>query len=380
LVNYPETDLIQRTGDNTVYSIRTRLAVSPVTNPASVHTVTQTDFESYMVEVVATDLFVPWEIALLPDGDMLVPERSGTLRRIGRNPAVMTVPAVVDTGEGGLMGLALHPKFTENNFVYLYFTATDNGQKNRVARFRLVGNQLTDEKIIIDNIPSALYHDGGRIAFGPDGMLYITTGDSTSSVLAQNLSSLAGKTLRLTPDGEIPSDNPFGTAVWSYGHRNSQGITWDSFGRMWETEHGSTVGAPGESLCCRDEINLIEKAKNYGWPTIQGDQVRVGMVTPMLNSGSNVTWAPAGVAFASGSLYFAGLKGSTLYQVRFWADGSFRDLTTHFVGKFGRIRAVTAGRDGSLYISTSNRDGRGTVRAGDDKIIRLYPGLLQSFQ
>jgi glucose/arabinose dehydrogenase len=375
LVNYPETDLVKRQGDSTVYSISTRRSVASVVNPASVHTINQTDFETYMVDVAAHGLFVPWDVATLPDGDMLVPERSGYLRRIGKNPAVLTVPSVLSSGEGGLMGLALHPTFAENNFIYLYYTASENGQKNRVARFRLDGNQLTEQTIIIDNIPSAIYHDGGRIAFGPDGMLYITTGDANSAALAQDLASLAGKTLRLTPDGDIPADNPYASAVWSYGHRNSQGIAWDNLGRMWQTEHGRSGALSGF-----DELNHVEKGKNYGWPIIQGNETRAGMVTPVLNSGANETWAPAGTAFINGSLYFGGLLGSSLYQVRFDAFGNIKDLKTHFKGKFGRLRAVVAAPDGSLYISTSNRDGRGTPNTDDDKILRIYPGFLQSSQ
>lgn len=382
LANYPATDLVKMAGDNTVYSISARRPVGTSEslsrlglNPASVHVINQLDFEAYMVGAVATGLFVPWDTAFLPDGDMLVPERSGALRRIGRNPAVITVPAVLDTGEGGLMGLALHPAFAQNSLLYLYFTTAEGGQKNRVARFRLDGNQLLDRKIIIDNIPSAIYHDGGRIAFGPDGMLYITTGDANNPDSAQDLGSLAGKTLRLTPNGQIPADNPFGTAVWSYGHRNGQGLAWDSRGRLWETEHGRSGALSGF-----DELNLIEKGKNYGWPVIQGDETRAGMVTPVRNSGANETWAPAGIAFANGSLYFAGLRGSALYQVSMDNNGVIGSIQKHLSGKFGRLRAVVLGSDGALYISTSNRDGRGTILAGDDKILRVYPGLLPGFR
>ncbi len=373
LAKYPETDLVKLPTDSTVYSISARQAAGSGANLDSVHVINQTDFASYMAQVVATDLFVPWDIAFLPDGDMLVPERSGTLRRLGKNPGVVTIPAVLNTGEGGLMGVVLHPKFSENNLIYVYYTTSQNGQKNRVVRFRLDGIQLSQQTIIIDNIPSAIYHDGGRMAFGPDGMLYIVTGDANVASLAQDLNSLAGKTLRLTPEGQIPSDNPFGTAVWSYGHRNSQGIAWDSFGRMWETEHGRSGASTGF-----DELNLIEKGKNYGWPTIQGSQTQAGMVAPVINSGPNETWAPAGLVFANGSLYFSGLLGSKLYQVRFNTDGSYRDLRTHYSGQFGRLRAAVLGPDGSLYLSTSNRDGRGSVRSGDDKILRLYPGFLQA--
>ncbi len=372
LAKYPETDLVKLPTDNTVYSISTRQPVGSGANLESVHVINQKDFESYMAQVAASDLFVPWDIAFLPDGDMLVPERSGTLRRLGKNPGVVTVPSVLNTGEGGLMGIVLHPKFAENNLIYLYYTTAQNGQKNRVVRFRLDGIQLSQQTIILDNIPSAIYHDGGRMAFGPDGMLYIVTGDANTPALAQDLNSLAGKTLRLTPEGQIPADNPFGTAVWSYGHRNSQGIAWDSFGRMWETEHGRSGATTGF-----DELNLIEKGKNYGWPTIQGSETRAGMVTPVINSGANETWAPSGLVFANGSLYFSGLLGSKLYQVRFNQDGGYRDLTTHYSGQFGRLRATVLGPDGSLYLSTSNRDGRGTVLPGDDKILRIYPGFLQ---
>jgi glucose/arabinose dehydrogenase len=379
LSNYPETDLIRIQGGSTVYSLTSRRSVGTFEslsalglNPASVHNVNPTDFEMYMVEVAATGLFVPWDVVFLPDGDTLVPERSGTLRRLGKNPGVMTVPAVQDGGEGGLMGVALHPSFAQNNLIYVYFTTNQNGQKNRVARFKLNGNELTEQVNIIDNIPSAIYHDGGRIAFGPDGMLYITTGDANNANLAQNLSSLAGKTLRLTPDGQVPADNPFGTAVWSYGHRNSQGIAWDHLGRMWQTEHGRSGATTGF-----DELNLIEKGGNYGWPVIQGNDTRAGMITPVFNSGANETWAPAGITFAHSSLFFGGLLGSSLYQARIEPNGNVAGIQTHLKGKFGRLRAVVAHPDGSLYVSTSNRDGRGTVRAGDDKILKIYPGFFQ---
>lgn len=377
LANYPETDLIRLQGSSTIYSLSSRQSVGNFESlgsvkKASVHNVNTTDFEMYMIEVAATGLFVPWDVVFLPDGDMLVPERSGSLRRLGKTPAVMTVPAVHTGGEGGLMGVALHPSFSKNDLVYIYFTANENGQKNRVARFKLTDNKLTDQKIIIDNIPSAIYHDGGRIAFGPDGMLYITTGDANNANLAQNLNSLAGKTLRLTPEGQIPSDNPFGTSVWSYGHRNSQGIAWDHLGRMWQTEHGRSGATTGF-----DELNLVEKGKNYGWPVIQGSDTRDGMVTPVHNSGPNETWAPASLTFAHGSLFFGGLQGNTLYQAKIEPNGSVGGIQKYLTGKFGRLRAVVGHSDGSLFVTTSNRDGRGTVRAGDDKIIKIHPGFFQ---
>jgi glucose/arabinose dehydrogenase len=379
--SYPDADLIRRLGDEAVYSLRTRRAVGTLSsftglfssyNPAEVHTVNQDEFNFYTVDVVAKDLAIPWDIVFLPDGDMLVTERPGTLLRIGARPATITFPSVLHVGEGGLMGLALHPNFKENNFVYVYFTTDENGKHNRVSRFRLDGNALVDEKIIFDNIPAVLYHDGGQIAFGPDGMLYMTTGDAQTPALAQDLNSLAGKTLRITAEGGIPADNPFGTAVWSYGHRNAQGIAWDDRGRMWQTEHGRSGALSG-----LDELNLVEKGKNYGWPTIQGSMTAPGMTAPIVHSGPDITWAPSGMAYAGGKLYFAGLRGSSLYAATLGEGATVTDLRAHLSGVYGRLRAVVLGPDGFIYITTSNRDGRGTVRPGDDKILRVYQDFLR---
>lgn len=377
--SFPETELIQLKGTNDVYSINSKKYLGTVESIAtlgydknSIHIVNQIDFDSYVAKVIAKDLFVPWDIVFLPEGDLLVTERSGTIRRIGVHPVTITLPDVLHTGEGGLMGMALHPNFTENKFVYLYFTVRDNAQTNRVARFTLDGDRLIPNKTIIENIPSALYHDGGQLAFGPDGMLYITVGDAEEPNLAQDLNSMAGKTLRYTADGQIPADNPFGTAVWSYGHRNAQGITWDDRGRMWQTEHGRSGTLSG-----LDELNLIEKGKNYGWPVIQGTATRENMVTPIINSGESYTWAPAGIAYTKGSLFFAGLRGSALYQAKLGEGQSVVSLNRHLENTFGRLRAVVLGPDGFLYITTSNKDGRGTVKIGDDKIIRIHPDFLR---
>lgn len=328
----------------------------------------QTEPVAKTVQIIADKLDVPWDIVFLPDGDMLVTERVGTIQRIGVLSATIALPSVKHIGEGGLMGIALHPRFEENQFVYLYFTTAENSRRNRVIRFRLEGERLIEDKLIIDNIPSALYHDGGQIAFGPDGMLYITTGDAENPDSAQDLKSLAGKTLRLTEDGEIPKDNPFKTAIFSYGHRNAQGIAWDDRGRMWQTEHGRSGALSGF-----DELNLVEKGKNYGWPIIQGDARREGMVTAEYSSPADETWAPAGVAFVNHRLFFAGLRGSTLYEARLDELGKIKDFRKHLTGAYGRLRAVVLGPDGFLYISTSNRDGRGTPRLDDDKILRVHP-------
>ncbi len=378
LASYPPSDLILPDGTDRVYDVGLKRFVGTLgslpslgLNPAAVHVVNETDFLSYAASVIVTGLDVPWAVAFLPDGDMLVTERPGTLRRLGTQPAAFPVPAVAEAGEGGLMGIALHPDFATNRQVYLYYT-TANPSRNRVTRFVLEDDRLAFDRVILDDIPSALYHDGGGIAFGPDGMLYLTTGDASNANAAQNLSSLAGKTLRLTPDGGIPADNPFGTAVWSYGHRNAQGLAWDAQGRLWQTEHGRTGASTGF-----DELNLVEKGGNYGWPTIQGDQTRAGMVAPVRQSGASVTWAPSGIAFADGTLFFAGLFGQSLYAADVGEDGSVTNFRQYFRGTHGRLRAVTVGPDGFLYVTTSNRDDRGTARAGDDKILRIAPDFLK---
>lgn len=323
-------------------------------------------------EIVADNLQIPWEIVFLLDGDLLVTERPGTLKRIGKEGHVYSIDGVEHMGEGGLLGMALHPRFSENHWIYLYFTTKiDDGLKNRVERYRYERDRLSERTMIINNIPGAPYHDGGRIAFGPDGYLYITTGDAGNSKLAKNINSLAGKILRTKDDGSIPSDNPFGNASYSYGHRNAQGMAWDNKGRLWATEHGRSGILSG-----LDELNLIEKGKNYGWPVIQGNERKTGMETPIVQSGPDETWAPAGMAFWDNSLFFGGLRGESLYEVNMIGDKQV-DLRVHFRSEFGRIRTVVLGSDGYLYITTSNTDGRAEPKPNDDKIIRINP---QSFR
>lgn len=323
-------------------------------------------------EVLVENLEIPWEIVFLPTGEMLLTERPGRLLKIGKAQKVIQIEGVQHVGEGGLLGITLHPKFAENNFVYLYFTTQENGNlTNKVERYKLDNDSLTERKVIIQGIVGASNHDGGRIAFGPDGFLYITTGDAQNTNLAQDRDSLNGKILRVKDDATIPSDNPFGNAVYSYGHRNVQGITWDEEGRLWATEHGRSGIQSG-----MDELNLIEKGKNYGWPTIQGDKQREGMVLPIINSGANETWAPSGAVYLNGSVFFAGLRGETLYEAKI-QDGKVTELKKHLQNEYGRLRTVTLGPDGYLYILTNNRDGRGVPKTGDDKLIRIKPESLQ---
>lgn len=321
--------------------------------------------------IVASDLDIPWELAFLPDGDMLVTERGGRLLRIGEDTQVILISDVVHRGEGGLLGLALHPQFSENSLIYLYLTTFQGaGLSNRVEQYKLNGTSLSQRTVIIENIPGASNHDGGRIAFGPDGMLYIATGDAGNERSAQDKDSLAGKILRLHDDGSIPSDNPFENEIYSYGHRNVQGLAWDSSGRLWATEHGRSGVRSGF-----DELNLIVPGANYGWPDFEGDETSSEIMLPKLHSGSTVTWAPSGMTFLNNHLLFAGLRGTALYVVAL-ENGEATSLEEHLSGEYGRLRTVVLGPDGQLYILTNNRDGRGSPELGDDKIIKLNPEIV----
>lgn len=324
------------------------------------------DEQRSSISVVAENLDTPWSIATLPDDRLLITERSGVLQILGENGQRFEIADVVEQGEGGLLGLALHPNFADNRQLYIYKTT---GPSNVIERYVLEDNQLSQRTSIFTNIPAASNHNGGEIKFGPDKKLYITTGDAGEENLAQDRASLAGKILRVNDDGSIPEDNPFGTAVWSYGHRNPQGIAWDSEDKLWSTEHGPSGLQSGF-----DELNLIEKGKNYGWPVIRGDENREGMVVPIAHSGGNDTWAPAGLAHHDGSLYFAGLRGQTLYQAKI--NGNSVDLTRHFTEAYGRLRAVTTQGD-DLLVGSSNQDGRGNPESNDDKILRIPLTLLQ---
>ncbi len=336
---------------------------------------------TFAPEVVAENLSIPWDIGFLPEGGLLVTERSGNLVYIdaeGRRTNI-AIPRAIHRGEGGLLGLALHPDFATNRLMYLYMTVAQGslGTRNAVIRYRFADGSLGDERFIIDNIPGAAYHDGGRIRFGPDGFLYVTTGDTGNSSAAQDVASLSGKILRLRDDGSVPADNPFvgqsraQAAIWSYGHRNPQGLAWDDAGRLWETEHGRSGIQSG-----LDEINLIIKGRNYGWPTIEGDATGSGMALPSAHSGASDTWAPASALFWNGSLFFGGLRGEALYEAVLRGE-QVTEVRTHFKGEYGRIRTVLLGPDGMLYLTTSNRDGRGRTRADDDKIIRLNPSIFR---
>lgn len=336
--------------------------------------------------VITENLDTPWGIAFLPtsaeasagelDGGMLVTERKGTVRLITatgelQSDPIATLGSVREIGEGGLLGIELHPNFTANNFVYFYYTYKESGGNtlNRVVRMTYKENRLSDEQVLVDSIPGASNHNGGRIKFGPDKLLYVATGDAQEPSRAQDKNSLAGKILRVTDLGKPAPGNPFGNEVYSYGHRNVQGLAWDSRGQLWATEHGRSGIQSG-----LDEINRIEPGKNYGWPDIEGNEQSSGMETPVRNSGST-TWAPAGAAFIGNFFYFGGLRGTALYEAAI-AGNTVTEVKEHLTGEYGRIRDVVTGPDGMLYITTSNQDGRGRPDKSDDKIIRVNPTKL----
>lgn len=357
-----KTNLLSQVSFSPTYDNKPSLSALPLSS----NTPTQE-----RIQVVADGLNIPWEIAFLSDGSLLVTERPGQLLKIGKDRQVIPINGVKHIGEGGLLGLALHPDFARNNFIYLYVTTQTNSTvTNRVERYRLQGVALSDRTIIIENIPGSTFHDGGRIAFGPDKLLYITTGDAGNENSAQDTNALSGKILRLKDDGSIPETNPFSNAVYSYGHRNPQGIAWDANNNLWATEHGRSGIASGF-----DEVNLIEAGKNYGWPILQGDRTQAGMQAPKAHSGSSTTWAPSGATFYKDKLFFAGLRGQALYEAQV-SDQNVEKVTPLFVNEFGRLRTITLGPDGFLYILTNNTDGRGTLKPNDDKIIRINPAIL----
>jgi glucose/arabinose dehydrogenase len=320
------------------------------------------------VATVLTGLEIPWALAFAPDGRLFITERPGRIR-VATNGRLAAEPiaelAVTHVGEAGLMGLALDPDFGRTGHLYICYTARRQGASvNRVTRLTLRGSRAVDERALLDDLPAANIHDGCRVKFGPDGKLYVTTGDAAHPQASQQPEVLSGKILRINADGSIPADNPFrGSPVWSLGHRNPQGLAWDAGGRLWASEHG-----PG----AHDEINLILPGRNYGWPEIQGGTRRAGMVAPVLHSG-NDTWAPSGLAFLGDSLYVAGLRGYRLLKVTLAADGRVTGSTSLLADAYGRLRDVVVGPDGALYVATSNRDGRGVPTGDDDRVLRVVP-------
>jgi glucose/arabinose dehydrogenase len=331
---------------------------------------------------VATGLDVPWSIAVTPDGGLLVTERdAGRILRIGPDGATtaLTGPGAQDIasandsqGEAGLLGIVLHPD--DPSLLYAYQTRPDG---NAVLRMALNGNTLGSPTVILDGIPKARNHDGGRLAFGPDGYLYVSTGDAGNSSLSQDKASLAGKILRIVAegtdaDGQAAPGNPFGSPIWTYGHRNVQGLGWVADGRMYASEFGQNS---------TDEINLIEPGRNYGWPIVEArDGAPAGTTLGATVDGLTypvIEWAtdeasPSGLAVTNEGLYVGALRGERVWRVPLTAEGLGSPQV--LLDGLGRIRNVAVAPDGALYLITSNTDGRGDVRDGDDRLVRLTIG------
>ncbi|MEO8694593.1 MAG: PQQ-dependent sugar dehydrogenase [Acidimicrobiales bacterium] len=338
----------------TIPATTTPATTPPTTAPAG------RNYDFTKPEVIATGLSVPWGIAFLPDGTALVAERmSGRIvqLRAGTAPQpVMTVADVSPNGEGGLLGLATSPTYAQDGLVYAYFTTTTD---NRVARFRLGA----PPQVILSGIAAAGVHNGGRLAFGPDGLLYVTTGDAAAGARAQDLANINGKILRIKADGSPADGNPFpGSPVWSLGHRNVQGLAWDARGRLFASEFGGNAF---------DEVNLIEPGKNYGWPTVEGTGNNPAFVNPLVTWSTNVA-SPSGAAISGDSLYVAALAGARLWKMTVTPTGLSTPQAL-LEGQFGRLRTVVTAPDGALWVATSNRDGRGTPTPDDDRIIRFAP-------
>jgi glucose/arabinose dehydrogenase len=308
---------------------------------------------------VAADLDAPWSV-VFRNGTPLVSERnSGQILELapdGSSRSIGTVEGVAARGESGLLGLAVGSQ----GDLYVYSTAEDG---NRVQHFPVGGEpgslSLGRPDTLLDRIPSANIHDGGRIAFGPDGMLYVTAGDASRRDSAQDRGSLAGKILRMTPDGDAPADNPFpGSLVYSYGHRNPQGMAWAEDGTMFATEFGQNTW---------DELNIITPGANYGWPAVEGIAGREGFVDPVQQWRPGAA-SPSGMAHAGGTLFVANLRGQVLRSVPVSDPGTSAE---HFSREFGRIRDVTVAPDGKLWFLTNNTDGRGRPQPGDDRILAV---------
>ncbi|GGS10421.1 oxidoreductase [Streptomyces aureoverticillatus] len=325
-----------------------------------------------VTKTLATGLKSPWGLAPLPGGDLLVSSRDeGTLTRIdaesGKKTQVGKVPGVAPAGEGGLMGLALSPTYASDHQVYAYFTTESD---NRIARMlydekKPAGQQLGAPDTVFKGIPKGVIHNGGRIAFGPDKMLYAGTGETGETDLAQDKKSLGGKILRLTPEGEPAPGNPFGASpVYSYGHRNVQGLDWDEDKRLWASEFGQDTW---------DELNEIKAGDNYGWPEVEGKGKGDGggsFHAPVAQWKTSEA-SPSGVAYAQGSVWMAGLRGKRLWRIPVQGLDGEPKTEAFLKEKHGRLRTVVAAGGDKLWLVTSETDSRGTPEKGDDKILEV---------
>ena len=316
---------------------------------------------SQQIEIIATDLLIPWSINKIGN-TFYLSERGGNIVKVENGQVekqqLQLEKPISTASEAGFLGFVLAPDFVESNQAYGYYTYEDDtGQFNRIVRLKLENDTWREEEVLLDQIPSGRVHHGGRLKIGPDGKLYATTGDALQSDSAQDVNSLGGKILRLNLDGSIPSDNPFPNSyVYSFGHRNPQGLTWAPDGTMYASEHGNNAN---------DEINRIEPGKNYGWPEIEGTREKENMVAPLFTSGSDNTWAPSGIAYFDNKLYVAALRGSAVLEFNL-NTGANREI----VNGLGRIRDVLI-EENNLYFITNNTDGRGNPERNDDKLYRI---------
>ncbi len=326
----------------------------------------------------------PWEILWGPDNFIWFTERQGTVSRLnpesGQRTVILTIEDAFEYGEGGLLGMALHPDFSESPYVYLVYNYTAGALiKERLVRYIWNGTILLGQEILIDGISANSYHNGSRLVFGPDGKIYMSTGDAGNTSNSQNLNSLSGKILRINPDGSIPSDNPDpGSYVWAYGLRNSQGLVFTPQGFLYGSEHGPDTD---------DELNLLESGRNYGWPNVAGFCNLPNEITFCNENNVReplVAWTPtlavAGIEYYNhpdipewqNSILMTSLKASKLVSLKLSSDGlSIIEQSDYLVNAYGRLRDVCVSPDGRVFIGVSNRDGRGTPRPGDDKIIQI---------
>ncbi len=331
------------------------------------------------------NLNTPWQIAFASSNHIFFTERPGRVRVVknGVMETWLDVANAVEQTESGLLGIAVDPNFATNGYVYIAYTYSIPNFKfvNRLVRCKEdpVTKKGYEDKILIDSIIGQFNHNGGPIKFGPDGKMYWTVGDGFDGQKSQSLTNFNGKVLRLNSDGSIPSDNPFPNSyIWTYGHRNVQGLAWqEGTNALFVTEHGPT-GDLNVVACCNDEINIVEKGKNYGWPIAYGSNNVAGYESPIYVSGNDATWAPAGAIFVrngkwKGSFLFVGLRGATLYRAIIDPNDNRKILKIeeYLKGTLGRLRDVAEAPDGTIYICVSNRDGRGSPKPEDDRIVTL---------